>query len=61
MSLTDIRDENVQVAFPVGGSKSVKIGPAKRQLRQVDLDSFTMRRLDVLEKLNQETYRKLQT
>jgi len=61
-STGEIKDENDKsdVAFPFSGPTSTKAGPSKRQIKQMDLDEMQFRRLDVLDKLNQETYANFQ-
>lgn len=61
-STGEIKDENEksEVAFPFSTPISNKVGPTKRQIKQIDLDEMQFRRLDVLDKLNQETYANFQ-
>lgn len=58
-SAEELKEEAAKLKFPLSDPGTLRAGPSKRQLRQIDLEGFQMRRLDVLDKLNQETFKNL--
>ena len=53
---TEESDDSMK--FPLSDPTTIKLRPVRRELTQrIDLAAFQMRRLDVLEKLNQENYK----
>lgn len=61
VSNSDLKEEYSKAEFPLSGGNSIKSSSSNRQIEQMNLDNFKMIRLDVLDKLNKETYKRLQT